>query len=138
VEYLAREQGAAPGTNGRCALVAESFEGKHGRLAEALARVARIALFRMHVERSSEGDVLIVRPHDLPDLGEVRRRTTPGKALGERPLGISWLSTCSTRLGGRTLTGRPSSTHSILGGSVSEEHATQSRSVVTARDSRSS
>src|SRR4051812_8842606 len=39
-EFLAREREAAPDANCRCILVAESFAGRYGRLAGALARVA--------------------------------------------------------------------------------------------------
>jgi hypothetical protein len=66
-EYLARERSAFPDAQCSCMLVAESFAGRYGRLAEAVARVTPIRLFRMAVHSGG----LVVAQHDLPELGDI-------------------------------------------------------------------
>lgn len=70
-EYLAREQRSSPAATCRCALVAESFDGRYGRLAEALVRIAPVELFRMHVEIAGSNETLVVRPHEPTPLSEI-------------------------------------------------------------------
>lgn len=62
LEYAERERSEF--TDVRAALIAEECSGKHGRLANCLARAGLIEIYLMHVERAHDGDKLVIKSHD--------------------------------------------------------------------------
>lgn len=72
LEYTERERSGC--SDVRAVLVAEDCTGKHGRLANCLARAGLIEIYLMHVERHSAFEELVIEPHDpgavLPAAGE--------------------------------------------------------------------
>ena len=115
LEYAERERSRC--SDVRAVLVAEDCSGKHGRLANCLARAGLIEIYLMHVERHSEFDELVVEAHDpgasLPavvenDLEE-EWRAKPAFNLVDRLLeriieaDPIWRPTYQTHIGGRRI-----------------------------------
>lgn len=85
LEYLGSERVSKPSLDCRGVLVAEDFDGAHGRLAEAIARVAPLRLFRMSIHRDGSGDTLRLAEHYPPNQAAAKENNDRESWWRSRP-----------------------------------------------------